>query len=84
MGHAGATGTSDVLASCSPTLGGAHSTVLAVLNLSLPNLLACPLAHVHIQNISGAAEESHGELEPLKRELQTPSQWQKLPLGGDL
>lgn len=22
--------------------------------------------------------------DPLKRELQTPSQWEKLPLGGDL
>lgn len=46
-------GTSEVLASCSPIPGGASSTARAVLSFLLPNL-ACPRAHIHIQNLPGA------------------------------
>lgn len=73
MGHAGVTEDyikaqpTHQLASSSPIPGGAHITACVVPGFVLPNLLACQLAHIHIQKLPGAlvktAQVSMGQVE---------------------
>lgn len=73
MGHAGVTEDyikaqpTHQLASSSPIPGGAHIIACVVPGFVLPNLLACQLAHIHIQKLPGAlvktAQVSMGQAE---------------------